>query len=226
MPPPGEPPILPLMPASLILINGASSAGKTTLCRAVRDAMPTPFLHFSLDFFMFGANVLPRTPEGKIRDWPHLRPHVFQGFNRCLPALLDAGNNLVVDYIIETPAMWAEFGQFLHGHDVFLIGLHCPVEELPRRGTGTPRTGQGRSPCRGRPPGRRNRPHLHPLRPGTGLHRTTGGERAESHPGVRKPGRAALRRGFVAPLPEWRHAVPNRISPFPARIRPFFRPSS
>lgn len=85
MPPPGEPPILPLMPASLILINGASSAGKTTLCRAVRDAMPAPFLHFSLDFFMFGANVLPRTPEGKIRDWPHLRPHVFQGFNRCLP---------------------------------------------------------------------------------------------------------------------------------------------
>ena len=81
MPPPGEPPILPLMPASLILINGASSAGKTTLCRAVRDAMPTPFLHFSLDFFMFGANVLPRTPEGKIRDWPHLRPHVFQGRN-------------------------------------------------------------------------------------------------------------------------------------------------
>lgn len=133
MPPPGEPPILPLMPASLILINGASSAGKTTLCRAVRDAMPAPFLHFSLDFFMFGANVLPRTLEGKIRDWPHLRPHVFQGFNRCLPALLDAGNNLVVDYIIETPAMWAEFGQFLHGHDVFLIGLHCPAEELERR---------------------------------------------------------------------------------------------
>lgn len=121
------------MPGSLILINGASSAGKTTLCRAVRDAMPPLFLHFSLDFFMFGANVLPRTPEGKIRDWPHLRPQVFQGFNRCLPALLDAGNNLVVDYIIETPEMWAQFQHLLHGHDVFLVGLHCPTEELERR---------------------------------------------------------------------------------------------
>ena len=39
----------------------------------------------------------------------------------------------MVDYIIETPATWAEFGQFLHGHDVFLIGLHCPAEELERR---------------------------------------------------------------------------------------------
>ena len=133
MPPPGEPRILPLMPGSLILMNGASSAGKTTLCRAVRDAMPRPFLHFSLDFFMFDANVLPRTPEGKIRDWQEIRPQVFQGFNRCLPALLDAGNNLVVDYIIETPEMWAEFQHFLRGHDVFLIGVHCPVEELERR---------------------------------------------------------------------------------------------
>ncbi|RJF72976.1 chloramphenicol phosphotransferase [Deinococcus cavernae] len=121
------------MPGSLILVNGASSAGKTTLCRALRDALPRPFLHFSLDFFMFDANVLPRTPEGRIRDWQQLRPRVFEGFNRCLPALLDAGNNLVVDYIIETPAMWAEFRHFLSGHDVFLVGVHCPIEELERR---------------------------------------------------------------------------------------------
>ena len=125
--------ILALMPGSLILVNGASSAGKTTLCRAVRDALPRPFLHFSLDFFMFDANVLPRTPEGKIRDWPQLRPQVFQGFHRCLPALLNAGNNLVVDYIIETPGMWAEFREFLSGYDVWLVGVHCPVDELERR---------------------------------------------------------------------------------------------
>lgn len=121
------------MAGQLILVNGASSAGKTTLCRALRDALPAPFLHFSLDFFMFDADVLPRTPEGKIKDWPTLRPNVFEGFNRCLPALLDAGNNLVVDYIIETPQMWAQFTEFLRGYDVFLVGVHCPVEELERR---------------------------------------------------------------------------------------------
>lgn len=121
------------MVASLILINGASSAGKSTLCRALRDALPRPFLHFSLDFFMFDANVLPRTPEGRVRDWKQIRPQVFEGFNRCLPALLDAGNNLVVDYIIETPEMWGQFREFLHGQDVFLVGVHCPLEELERR---------------------------------------------------------------------------------------------
>lgn len=125
--------ILEAVPASLILLNGASSAGKTTLCRALRDALPVPFLHFSLDLFMFEADVLPRTPDGRVRDWEGIRPQVFSGFNRCLPALLDAGNNLVVDYIIETPQMWAEFQRCLEGHDVLLVGLHCPLDELERR---------------------------------------------------------------------------------------------
>ncbi|MVN85464.1 AAA family ATPase [Deinococcus sp. HMF7620] len=121
------------MTPALILVNGASSAGKSTLCRALRDALPGAFLHFSLDFFMFDAQVLPRTPEGRLRDWATLRPRVFEGFHRCLPALLTAGNDLVVDYIIETPEMWAEFCTQLAEFDVFLVGVQCSVEELERR---------------------------------------------------------------------------------------------
>ncbi|CAM3565972.1 chloramphenicol phosphotransferase CPT family protein [Deinococcus frigens] len=124
-------------PGHVILINGASSAGKTTLCRALRDALPDtqtgPFLHFSLDFFMFGADVLPRTPQGKVRAWPLIRPQVFDGFYRCLPALLGAGNNLVVDLIIEGGAQRDRLRELLVPHDVYLVGLHCPLEELERR---------------------------------------------------------------------------------------------
>ncbi|WP_276345299.1 phosphotransferase-like protein [Deinococcus ficus] len=115
------------------MINGASSAGKTTLTHALRDTLPIPFLHFSLDFFHFGDAVLPRTPDGTLRDWARVRPQLFEGFHRCLPVLLDAGNNLVVDDIIETPQMWTQFQTLLRGHDVFLVGLHCPLAELERR---------------------------------------------------------------------------------------------
>ncbi len=124
-------------PGQLILLNGASSAGKTTLCRALRDALPDtpagPFLHFSLDFFMFDADVLPRTPQGHIRDWKRIRPQVFDGYYRCLPALLSAGNNLVVDLIIETEGQRDRLRELLAPYDVYLVGLRCPVEELERR---------------------------------------------------------------------------------------------
>lgn len=113
----------------LILVNGASSAGKSTLCRALQGALPLPFLHFSPDLFLFGEVL----PPPRVRDWAAQRPQVFEGFHRCLPALLDAGNNLVVDHIIETPEMWAQLRELLAGYDVFLIGLRCPVEELERR---------------------------------------------------------------------------------------------
>ncbi|MDP9763551.1 phosphotransferase-like protein [Deinococcus enclensis] len=62
-----------------------------------------------------------------------MRPQLFEGFHRCLPALPDAGNNLVVDDVIETPQMWTQFQTLLRGHDVFLVGLHCPLAELERR---------------------------------------------------------------------------------------------
>jgi chloramphenicol 3-O phosphotransferase len=121
----------------IILLNGASSAGKTTLCRALRDSLPNtpagPFLHFSLDFFMFDADVLPRTPQGRVRDWGRIRPQVFDGFYRCLPALLDAGNNLVVDLILEDAAQRDRLRALLAPHAVYLVGLRCPVEELERR---------------------------------------------------------------------------------------------
>ncbi|WP_188903758.1 phosphotransferase-like protein [Deinococcus aerophilus] len=123
----------PATSGSVILVNGASSAGKSTLCRALRDALPGPFLHFSLDLFMFGDTVLPRTPDGKIRDWPTLRPRVFEGFYRCLPALLTAGNSLVVDLIIETAEQRDRLWTLLAPHDVYVVGLRCPVEELERR---------------------------------------------------------------------------------------------
>ncbi|GMA16670.1 chloramphenicol phosphotransferase [Deinococcus metallilatus] len=118
----------------LILVNGASSAGKSTLCRAVRDKLDVPFLFFSLDFFLFTTDVLPkrRDPDGTFA-WAAMRPHVFEGFYRCLPALLSAGNNPVVELIVETREQMDRLLDLLAPFDVFFVGLHCPLPELERR---------------------------------------------------------------------------------------------
>ena len=36
-------------PGKIILINGASSAGKSTLAHALQQKLPEPFLHWSFD---------------------------------------------------------------------------------------------------------------------------------------------------------------------------------
>jgi chloramphenicol 3-O phosphotransferase len=121
-------------PGKIILLNGPSSAGKSTLCQAIQTQIDEPFLQFSLDFFFFNSPVLPKQ---KIRDgtfqWAEMRPQIFDGFFNCLPALALAGNNLLIEYIIETQTQWDALRQRLEGFDVFLIGVHCPLPELERR---------------------------------------------------------------------------------------------
>ncbi|MEF2279230.1 AAA family ATPase [Deinococcus sp. YIM 134068] len=118
----------------LILVNGASSAGKSTLCRALQASLGQPFLRFSPDFFLFDTDMLPgRGDEGGPFAWTNLRPQVFEGFFRCLPALLSAGNNLVVDSIVESREGMDRLVEVLGPFNVFFVGLHCPLPELERR---------------------------------------------------------------------------------------------
>ena len=121
-------------PGKLIVLNGASSAGKSTLARAIQAQIGEPFLHFSPDLLLFGGRVLPgRADEGGAFAWSALRPRLFEGYFRCLPALAGAGNNLVVDFIIETQGQLERLVELLAPFDVFLVGVHCPLPELERR---------------------------------------------------------------------------------------------
>jgi chloramphenicol 3-O phosphotransferase len=117
----------------IILIHGASSSGKTTLARALQQRLDEPFWHFSIDHLReAGALPLERIRAGDF-DWPKLRPSFFEGFHRCLPVLAEAGNNLIVEHIVETEAWMTRLVGLLARFDVFFVSLRCSLPELERR---------------------------------------------------------------------------------------------
>jgi len=139
-------------PGRIIFLTGASSSGKSTLAKAMQQALPEPFLHVSSDHLV-ASGMLParRDPDGPFAWWQQVRPRFFDGFHRCLPALAAAGNDLIVEHIIEFRG-WREYlagllGGLLGGLDVFLVGVHCELAEIDRRerDRGDRRTGEGRS---------------------------------------------------------------------------------
>ena len=87
-------------------------------------------------------------------SWPRRRPAYGQEERAssrrgdpCLPALAAAGNDLIVEHIIEFRA-WREYlAALLNGLDVFLVGVHCDLAEIDRRerDQGDRRIGEGRS---------------------------------------------------------------------------------
>ena len=75
---------------------------RLSLSRALQKTLEEPFWHFSIDHLR-EARVLPmeRIKSGEF-VWPAMRPAFFEGFHCSLPALAAAGNNLIVEHIIET----------------------------------------------------------------------------------------------------------------------------
>jgi chloramphenicol 3-O phosphotransferase len=132
----------------IIVLNGASSSGKSTLAKAMQEALPEPFLHMSSDHLV-ASGMLPlrRDADGPFAWWQQMRPRFFDGFHRCLPALAAAGNDLIVEHIIEFRAWRDYLAGLLDGLDVFLVGVHCELAEIDRRerDRGNRRIGEGRS---------------------------------------------------------------------------------
>lgn len=121
------------MPGKIILLNGASSSGKSTLALALQQQLPLPFWHYSIDH-LCSAGVLPRARinSGEF-EWKHLREQFFEGFHRSIPAFAGPGNNLVVEHIVETEDWMSRLLVVLADFDVFYVGVHCPLEELELR---------------------------------------------------------------------------------------------
>lgn len=128
------------------MLNGASSAGKSSLATAMQEAQVEPFWHVSSDQFI-AAGVLPPGMSKDQAWWAQWRPRFFDGFHRCLPALAHAGNDLIVDHIIEFSSWRENLATLLEGLDVFLVGVHCDLAELDRReqARGDRRAGEGRA---------------------------------------------------------------------------------
>ena len=91
-------------------------------------------------------------------DWADsMRPRFFDGFHRCIPAMALAGNDLVVDHIIEYASGADRLRELLDGLDVFAcVGVHCDPGELDRA---RERSGAIASPGEGRAHLEENRIH-------------------------------------------------------------------
>lgn len=119
--------------AKLILLNGASSAGKSTLARAIQRQVAEPFWHVASDQFVEAGMLPQRRQEGGDFSWAIMRPRFFNAWHRCLPAIASAGNNLIIDHVIEFQAWMDDLVMLLQPYDVFFVGVHCPLDELERR---------------------------------------------------------------------------------------------
>lgn len=93
------------MRGNIIFLHGPSSAGKSTIAKALQKAFDVPFLHLSIDHFR-DAGVLPldEIRSGRF-DWSTMREAFFNGFHRSLAAFAGSGNDLIIEPAFERMAL-------------------------------------------------------------------------------------------------------------------------
>jgi chloramphenicol 3-O-phosphotransferase len=99
-----------------VIVNGPSSAGKSTVMSAVLKASSTPWVMF--DELFFGTVAMP------FLIWGDAAPTLRQGFIAGIQALAAAGNQVIM-----TGGDPDEFLQLRAHVPALAVGLDCPLEE-------------------------------------------------------------------------------------------------
>ncbi|CCV11053.1 zeta toxin family protein [Mesorhizobium sp. STM 4661] len=134
------------MTARIILLNGAGSAGKSSIAKALQTMTAEPFLHVQMDAFV---EMLPEAlqdhadglsyetvrkdgkPQVAISTGP-VGARTLRGMRHAIAAMAEQGNNLIVDDVLCDGEM-PEYLRLLSKFDLHLVGVFASLDVLEVR---------------------------------------------------------------------------------------------
>jgi chloramphenicol 3-O phosphotransferase len=137
----------------VVILNGTSSAGKSTVVQAFRDLMVNEcWVATGLDAFLamfpgawftspanpgaHGAAGFAFLPDGRgalIATSGPDAERLLSGYRRSVAALAHAGNDVIVDEVMVGCNAWADWDDALTGVDALWVRVECPLEVCIQR---------------------------------------------------------------------------------------------
>jgi chloramphenicol 3-O phosphotransferase len=123
----------------IVILNGTSSSGKTSIVKALQDLLDEPYLDAGIDKFiwMLPERYLDRplwdevlglaTQAGEVGD------RLMSGMHQAIAALSRMGNNVVADHVLVEPRWLQECVALFSDLPAFLVAVRCPLEVLEQR---------------------------------------------------------------------------------------------
>jgi chloramphenicol 3-O phosphotransferase len=141
-----------MVKGKLIVLNGGSSSGKTSVARAFQELTPECWMHLGIDLFWFAIpqsqlDMKQVRPEYHTWDvdvdadglaWFNLTPgplleRAMHARYRAIRVFLEDGINVISDDLIWTRDWLVDFLRIFEGFEVWLVGVHVSDEEGARR---------------------------------------------------------------------------------------------
>jgi chloramphenicol 3-O phosphotransferase len=118
----------PTWPGTIVLLNGVSSAGKTSLARALLEVLDDPYSHVSIDAFEAMVRRRLALPGAHEFATACLMPVMYAS-----AAFATAGVGVVVDTVLADPAWLNDAVRRFAPFRVLFVGVRCALPELQRR---------------------------------------------------------------------------------------------
>jgi len=132
--------------ATIILLNGVGSVGKSSIAKALQKITRAPFLHVEMDAFL---NMMPERywdhPDGLIFETVQqdgkpavviksgpVAEQTFRGMRHAVAAMARGGSNLIVDDVMLGDEM-AEYSALLSDFTLHVVGVFAPLDVLEAR---------------------------------------------------------------------------------------------
>jgi chloramphenicol 3-O phosphotransferase len=117
----------------IVLFNGPSSSGKTTLTKAVSRRLPTPWLVLPVDLF----HQIRTRPDADLTDrqWHDVFHRTRAAYHRALAGAASSGMDVLADHVLNEPWRLDDLLRLTVGIDVLLVLVTCSPMELRRRET-------------------------------------------------------------------------------------------
>ena len=119
----------------LIIIDGPSCVGKTTLAQALQEqCLPQVWLHFSIDTLVYGLPPSLLKACNLQNNWTAVDVNaLMHGALACVESLLKAGHCVIFDVVISSARRAEELQRYFAAHPVFYVGLTADWDCLERR---------------------------------------------------------------------------------------------
>ena len=118
------------MPPIAIVLHGTTSAGKTSIARALQESATTPTFHVPMDAFACMSTRRHMRSDAE-RD-EAFRLHC-KCFRAAIRELVDSQFDLVLDLVLRDEAEFEACLASLSPRQVFVIGIYAPIEVLEER---------------------------------------------------------------------------------------------
>ena len=116
----------------MILLNGPSSSGKSSIGRHLLPLLEEPWFLVPVDAVSGMRSTVHRRQLDEAAVAAMLR-RTRRGYHRVVAALAATGNHVIMDYPLSEGWRLADLLDVLAGYDVTLVDVHCSPAELTRR---------------------------------------------------------------------------------------------